>query len=283
MQNEERIMKKVILFLWFGDEKPPYVQWTLDNFRKMNPGWEIRYIEYSTNQILNYKETNDTTLASVMKNYEQNGRPFDYHAMDAYRFTYLNSHKDELIVYCDLDCFPIAPFDDFIMQESEIPPWATFAVNGKSDTHAIGSYAESVAGKNIFHKDIWCIANTNLVSSDRFIQMHKGTVPDKTLMMCGGMVLNSSSIDLYNKRNQDFHEMKLKLGDNFCLPQFTPIEHYRSLEWMKLNRGIMDSNKTKHRQEARAIPKVAILNKTFVHPENNYGQRLQCYALQTFI
>ena len=41
-------MNKVILFLWFGDEKPPYIQWTLDNFRKMNPGWEIRYIEYST-------------------------------------------------------------------------------------------------------------------------------------------------------------------------------------------------------------------------------------------
>lgn len=47
-------MKKVILFLWFGDEKPPYIQWTLENFRRMNPGWEIRYIEYSQSQLANY-------------------------------------------------------------------------------------------------------------------------------------------------------------------------------------------------------------------------------------
>ena len=59
-------MNKVILFLWFGDEKPPYIEWTLENFRKMNPGWEIRYIEYTTSQILDYKNSNDEALFNVM-------------------------------------------------------------------------------------------------------------------------------------------------------------------------------------------------------------------------
>ena len=59
-------MNKVILFLWFGDEKPPYIQWTLENFRKMNPGWEIRYIEYSTEQIMEYEKTMDKCLIEAI-------------------------------------------------------------------------------------------------------------------------------------------------------------------------------------------------------------------------
>ena len=34
--------------------------------------------------------------------------------------------------------------------------------------------------------------------------------------------------------------MNIKLGDNFCLPQFTPIEHYYSLERNKLNKGAIE-------------------------------------------
>lgn len=59
-------MKKVILFLWFGDEKPPYVQWTFENFSKMNPGWEIRFIEYSNDQILNHTKTDDLLLTKII-------------------------------------------------------------------------------------------------------------------------------------------------------------------------------------------------------------------------
>lgn len=61
---------------------------------------------------------------------------------------------------------------------------------------------------------------------------------DDTLTIHSGMFMNESDIPVYNKRNQDFHEMKLELGDNFCLTQFTPIEHYYSLERNKLNKDI---------------------------------------------
>ena len=115
LKNMEIKMKKVILFLWFGDEKPPYISWTLENFGKMNPGWEIRYIEYSTEQLKNYDKLGDPHLERVMKNrISKGGVGFDYHVLDSYRHEYLYAHKDEFIIYCDLDCFPIAPFDDFI-------------------------------------------------------------------------------------------------------------------------------------------------------------------------
>lgn len=47
---------------------------------------------------------------------------------DEYRKIYLNDHTDEIVVYCDLDCFPIAPFDNFIMpNDDSIPKWVTEA------------------------------------------------------------------------------------------------------------------------------------------------------------
>ena len=111
-------MKKVILFIWFGDEKPPYIQWTLENFRKMNPGWEIRYIEYSNKQLINYMNQNDPVLAATTPN-----KCFSFW-VDDYKWKYLTMHKDEFVIYCDLDCFPIAPFDNFIIQEdSNVQQW----------------------------------------------------------------------------------------------------------------------------------------------------------------
>ena len=112
-------MKKVILFLWFGDEKPPYIEWTLENFRQMNPGWEIRYIEYSTTQIKNYMEQNDELLIKAVK--LKPDKHFSF-IVDAYKGKYLNEHKNELVIYCDLDCFPIAPFDNFIYDMNPSDP-----------------------------------------------------------------------------------------------------------------------------------------------------------------
>ena len=47
--------------------------------------------------------------------------------------------------------------------------------------------------------------------------------------------MNEQDITEYNKRNENFHNMNIQLGDNFCLPQFTPIEHYYSIERNRLN------------------------------------------------
>lgn len=132
-------MKKVILFMWFGDEKPPYIQWTLDNFRKMNPGWEIRYIEYSNEQILNYIEQNDPVLTkSITDKIIRCGCHFINNVADNYRFNYIENHKDELIVYCDLDCFPIAPFDNFIFPfDMKLPPWQEWVKGNHPNEHII--------------------------------------------------------------------------------------------------------------------------------------------------
>lgn len=160
---------------------------------------------------------------------------------DKYRLLYLNTHKDEFIIYCDLDCFPIAPFDDFIVQHelSSTPKWIkdTHPIKHISQRH-IGNWSFNYNKTYAIKQDGWCICNNTSFTSDMLIQMHKGSVMDNTLILYKSMFMNKSAIPEYEQRSKDFHEMKIELGDNFCLPQFTPIEHYFSLERTKLNKNV---------------------------------------------
>ena len=231
-------MKKVILFLWFGDEKPPYIQWTLENFRKMNPGWEVRYIEYTTDQIKHYEKQNDPILAKSMTGLVVKYNNHLYNSLaDKYRKNYLNEHKEELVVYCDLDCFPIAPFDNFVANESSCT--SNWIINGycknQNGMFSLGSCTAKFGNVNMFKSDIWCICNNKSVTFTQFLQIRKGTTMDETTIFHKGMVMNEKDRDDYKRRNEAFHEMKIELGDSFCLPQFTPIEHYYSFERNKLN------------------------------------------------
>ncbi len=231
-------MKKVILFIWFGDEKPPYIQWTLENFRRMNPGWEIRYIEYSTQQILDYKNSNDEALFNVMSKNKMFGHLC--YMSNEYRYEYLNLKKDEFIIYCDLDCFPIAPFDNFIMpNDDNLPKWATeiFCPNQHIWSNALGTCGFVIEGHYLFKKDIWCLCNNKALAFRQFLQICKHSTLDENLILYNGFLLNKSCLPMYEQRLNNFHNMNLTLGDNFCLPQFTPIEHYYSRERNKLNIG----------------------------------------------
>lgn len=54
--------------------------------------------------------------------------------------------------------------------------------------------------------------------------------------------MNQENIPAYKERNKAFHKMEIELGDNFCLTQFTPIEHYYSMERNKLNLNAISGN-----------------------------------------
>jgi hypothetical protein len=225
-------MKKVILFIWFGDEKPPYIQWTLENFKRMNPGWEIRYIEYSNEQLLNYRDQDDPVLAATSPN-----KCFSFW-VDDYKGRYLDMHKDEFVIYCDLDCFPIAPFDDFIMpNDDNLPKWATeiFCPNQHIWPNALGTCGNVIEGHYLFKEDLWCLCNNKALAFRQFLQICKHSTLDENLILYSGFLLNKSNLPIYKQRLNNFHNMNLALGDNFCLPQFTPIEHYYSFERDKLN------------------------------------------------
>lgn len=202
----------------------------------MNPDWEIRYIEYSTSQVVNFSTTNDNILKSIMSN--------SIYCKDTmcvitehYRRAYLSLHRDELIVYCDLDCFPIAPLDNFIAESNErSDKWLSWYCTNKHEVKNIGNNAALIdQRKHLFKDDNWCVCNSRLIMFNQFLQIHKNSTTDETLTAHQGMFMNFCDIPLYEQRNNDFHDMKIQSGDNFCLPQFTPIEHYYSLEREHLN------------------------------------------------
>ena len=231
-------LKKVILFLWFGDEKPKYIEWTLENFRKMNPGWEILYIEYTTDQVIHHELVKDPILTDVMKSRDKFG--YIGNVSNDYRRLYLNRHT-EMTVYCDLDCFPIAPFDNFIFPENmELKSWQKWMKNNHPCEHT----HHKLMGCNWFRNekcqefipDVWCMVNNKSFLNWHFLQLHKGSTIDDTLVIHGGMFMNECAIPEYEERNKKFHEMKLELGDCFCLPKYSPIEHYYSLERNRLNK-----------------------------------------------
>ena len=195
-------MKKVILFMWFGDEKPPYIQWTLENFRQMNPGWEIRYIEYSNEQLKNYQEQNDESLTRILKGKEYQNFSF---MVDAYKCAYLDMHHDELIMYCDLDCFPIAPFDNFIYSKED-PQFCQMLGDVFCREKFIGGYDHrSILGtctswppfRPLIKEDWWCLCNSGLVTFNQFLELHKSSVLDDTLIVQEGVFMNRCNIDQF--------------------------------------------------------------------------------------
>ena len=135
----------------------------------MNPGWEIRYIEYSSEQLKNYEDQNDEILAKAGEKQKYSHVNF---LSDEYRRLYLNKHTDELIVYCDLDCFPIAPFDNFFLLEKEgkFSEWISrgFCKNIHK-IRTLGTCTAKIENMYMFKSDIWCMCNNESVSFNQFL------------------------------------------------------------------------------------------------------------------
>ena len=164
-------MKKEIVFIWFGENEPPYAQWTIENFKKMNPGWDVVYKRYTRHQVFNEREKiNDNILNIAVEKYTKayidrvNSNHYTGFCWlsDIYRREYVRSAKYP-VVYCDVDCFPIAPFDSFFQLDQfmtakdKVYGYNLYNANKyipKQDNykHNITSY---------YGGDGWCISNIN--------------------------------------------------------------------------------------------------------------------------
>ena len=146
-------------------------------------------------------------------------------------------HENEFVIYCDLDCFPIAPFDNFIIKQDDPNTYEWYKNQHKPKHIRNPKYLGMWSAHTSIHHDAWCLTNNNALHTDLFLQICKYSIPNDDYIVCWSMLINKNDIPKYNKRNKDFHDMKIELGDNFCLPQFTPIDHYFSFERNTLNKG----------------------------------------------
>ena len=97
-------MNKRLFLIWFGDNIPDFVEWTVNNYKIVNPSWNVIFIHYSRKQLENYKDQNDTILIkSVYRAFEKYGTIFNPGRLaDVYRSYVLTNDYD---TYVDIDIY----------------------------------------------------------------------------------------------------------------------------------------------------------------------------------
>jgi mannosyltransferase OCH1-like enzyme len=128
------MIPKQMFFIWLGEEKPLYVDFSINAYKKANPDFKINLIEYTSLQIekrmevskydhnvyncLDYinsdKECYYTEAIKEYKLYRR--RPLQILA-NVLRLDLLNEYGG---IYVDADTFPMKPFDDDILKSNSL-------------------------------------------------------------------------------------------------------------------------------------------------------------------
>ena len=232
-------MTKEILLVWFGDNEPAYAQWNVENFKRMNPGWEVTYVKCTKDQIHEIVK-HDKTMQDTVQMYEQ---MYDEHTSTSstdkgmsrlakyYKRCYVVNAQNP-VVYCDLDCFPIAPFDDFFSLDSFTA--SKLKIYGSqcwshNRPKRIGKNAHIYRDNVQFHTgdDDWCLSNM-LKTRCQFMQICTSIDLTKPLACYNGWIFNAEqdSKQMFDCRKQQFENCSIEFGDNACCTSFSPVEHY---------------------------------------------------------
>lgn len=133
---------KHLFFIWLGDQIPLYVTFSIEEYKKLNPSFEITFIKYKISEIekiynskkiqneydqliLNaineiilhkdtYKQTFYRKLIDGQYLYYHNRLRFIQLLADIFRLEVLNKFGG---IYVDCDTFPLKPFDDTILAQ----------------------------------------------------------------------------------------------------------------------------------------------------------------------
>lgn len=226
-------MKKEILFIWFGDNIPQYCNWTLNNYKKINDDWEIKFIHYTKDQILNSKKINDNIFQKsynlfLQKNADKSNfieykNSFSY-LVDIYKIEYI-WNANYPVIYCDLDTFPICKFNDFFNINSYI----------KNCQYHSYSYYNDQNNNFFWHIDMWFLSNI-FDTKHKLLEIDKNINLKEKIISYESFILNDNKKQLLSLKQRfiDFYNCSLDLNNSFCCTEFTPIEHYFQRERYKL-------------------------------------------------
>lgn len=106
------MVPKQIFFIWLGDQKPDFVDFSMNAFREVNPSFKVDLVWWTIAQIEN---TEDRILRGSIDWTLGHRRPhlrFIQNLADVYRMSLLNEYGG---IYLDADTFPIRPFDDALL------------------------------------------------------------------------------------------------------------------------------------------------------------------------
>lgn len=124
------MIPKQLFFIWFGDEIPKFVNFSINSFREMNPDFKVDLIYYTINDIMNCQDS----VINYCKNLifkTKRGFKCKYYDYINIRlksqFNFIQILSDiirfELLyyyggIYLDCDTFPVKPFDNDLLKNT---------------------------------------------------------------------------------------------------------------------------------------------------------------------
>lgn len=289
------MIPKNLIFIWLGSEIPLYGKTCINAFKKMNPEFNIILVhEPDLDNIKNqdvidcfneiksdkpsiYKYMVERTYAKehLSSSLSQKCTALS----DALRFYLLNKYGG---IYLDIDTFPVKPFDERLLSFSTgfMPKiyssktlyvdifFMGFPQNCVVDEIGIKQYRIEIYDE----KSLFFLFDKNAIHYITY---------DRTLIDA----LHSKYNALVNK----FIDGKLSIGESILMKCFSEdyyIDHYK---FKSYNENGLLSKKISYKKMNEWIQcqlqdkKPFIRNFTHFYDYDNYGQRLQCYALQKYI
>lgn len=121
------MIPKQIFFIWLGNNKPDYVNFSINAFREVNPDFKIDLIEWSIEDIENPKD--ELLIKAIKRSCKNRARYPKIIQMigDKYRDLLLKKYGG---IYLDCDTFPVKPFDDILLNHKSFHMTYSWKNNG---------------------------------------------------------------------------------------------------------------------------------------------------------
>jgi hypothetical protein len=202
-----------LFFIWFGNNKPDYVDFAVNAFKEVNPDFNIQLIEYTIDEIeyicdiphgkmeKTIKYSHDWLLNNSFHYVAQNFLNNPSWKRPHFTQTLLNNYKWWLInyfggIYLDCDTFPIRPFDYTLLYNNKIESLET-------DRYSICKFTPYMIG---------CIKGRSSYST-KYIQP----------------IISGEEYPLeYRKK---FYECKLEYGDHYNNIETCYVDHFSDKRW----------------------------------------------------
>ena len=201
------MIPKQLFFIWFGDNQPDYVDFTIKNFQEVNPDFKIDLIKYSKNDLENYTSLEDKSLKNsceiALKLIKEGKNPESYFTIvsDYYRL-YLIHHYGG--IYLDCDTFPVKPFDDKLLNNEQF-----FVTRGYYDAN--------------IKKEHFFMGSVKKPDKQKYQLLYP---------------INSYSYDKdYVELKNKFLSCEFKYGEHYekINKRYKYIEHFSTVTWKKTN------------------------------------------------
>ena len=123
------MIPKRIFFIWLGN-KPEYADFCINSFKKVNPEFDFRFINYTIEQLeninnctvceydedlincINYVKNGKDKYSELISEYKKYGRKFVQIIANILRLILINKYGG---IYLDCDTFPLKPFDSELL------------------------------------------------------------------------------------------------------------------------------------------------------------------------